>query len=211
LVNLPPSGGGNPGSNPGNPIRFIKNNSYGFFMRSYNHNSNGRERMIMEAYPYVMGVAVMMAKTFPIPGMNMDDYKSVANERIMICAEKYCGPEGKFKHYAARTVRNAIFSIKRTGSRRNVQYPEELTDDDNGMDFPDRKASDPARAAELREELQRIRTIIGEETFLMFRLFSENNSYEEIGNLLSMPEGTIASRLCRARERLIVEKMKEAA
>ncbi len=160
-----------------------------------------RDAMILEAYPYVRGVARVMSRTFPVRGINIEDFRSVANEKVVHCAGMYRGDPEKFKYNVMRAVRNAIYDLKRKEGRENTISLDEAIEDGES-DVVDRRMPNPARQVECREKLERARKLMGEGNFLMFKLLSEGYDYEEISQMLSIAYGTVCSRISRVREKL---------
>ena len=91
--------------------------------------------------------------------------------------------------------------------RARKARPSESLDSlrENGFD-PPAKAPDPAASLEKKEEREQVREALNslpEEQRLPLLLFAvEQKPYEEVALLLSLPVGTVKSRIARARIRL---------
>ena len=88
-------------------------------------------------------------------------------------------------------------------SRRSVKRRREVVDDQRLEHEIDRRANpeQDAETAEARAQLQAILEEMPEEMRVVFVLFElEQFTMSEIAETLSVPAGTVASRLRRARE-----------
>src|SRR5262245_19271919 len=99
--------------------------------------------------------------------------------------------------YLLRALRNTLISQRRTRSRRpeTTPYEDELA---GGV----RSADDPARAAELREVHVAIAELPGDFRDALVAVDVAGLTYPEAARALRIPEGTLTSRLFRARDRL---------
>lgn len=99
--------------------------------------------------------------------------------------------------YLLRALRNTLVSRRRAAGRRPQTAPldEELT---GGT----RAADDPAEAAESREVYAAIHELPDEFRDVLVAVDVAGLSYGEAGRLLGVPEGTVTSRLFRARDRV---------
>jgi RNA polymerase sigma-70 factor (ECF subfamily) len=99
--------------------------------------------------------------------------------------------------YLLRALRNTLVSQRRTQSRRPATTPfdEELA---GGA----RSADDPARAAQLREVHAAIAELPEEFRDALVAVDVAGLSYPEAARALRIPEGTLTSRLFRARDRM---------
>jgi RNA polymerase sigma-70 factor, ECF subfamily len=113
------------------------------------------------------------------------------------CAHVLARPRlvtGDDLHYLVRALHNELTSRRRTASRRpqTVELDEEL---DGGTD-------DPAAAAEHAEVYAAIAELPEEFRDALVAVDVAGLSYQEAARLLGLPEGTVTSRLYRARDRL---------
>ncbi|HEX5467944.1 MAG TPA: RNA polymerase sigma factor [Gaiellaceae bacterium] len=99
--------------------------------------------------------------------------------------------------YMLRALRNTLVSLRRTQSRRPQTAP--LVDD---LDPSGRPSDDPAQAAESREVYQAIRELSPEFRDALVAVDIVGLSYGEAARALDLPEGTLTSRLFRARDRV---------
>jgi RNA polymerase sigma-70 factor, ECF subfamily len=99
--------------------------------------------------------------------------------------------------YLLRALRNTLISQRRSQSRRPATTPfeEELA---GGA----RPADDPARAAQLREVHAAIAELPEEFRDALVAVDVAGLSYPEAARALRIPEGTLTSRLFRARDRV---------
>jgi RNA polymerase sigma-70 factor (ECF subfamily) len=98
--------------------------------------------------------------------------------------------------YLVRAMRNMLISQRRAAARRLVTTP--LADDDpNPL-----AADDPVEAAQRREVFAAIRELPEEFRDVLVAVDVVGLSYAEAAHALGVPEGTVTSRLFRARDRL---------
>lgn len=99
--------------------------------------------------------------------------------------------------YLLRALRNTLISQRRAQSRRpaTTPYEEELAGGARSVD-------DPARAAELREVHAAIAELPEEFRDALVAVDVAGLSYPEAARALRIPEGTLTSRLFRARDRV---------
>ena len=99
--------------------------------------------------------------------------------------------------YLLRALRNTLVSQRRTQGRRPVTAPlaEELGTGSRPQD-------DPAAAAEAREVHDAIRELPEEFRDALVAVDVAGLSYAEAARALGVPQGTVTSRLFRARDRL---------
>jgi RNA polymerase sigma-70 factor, ECF subfamily len=99
--------------------------------------------------------------------------------------------------YLLRALRNTLVSQRRSQSRRPATTPfeEELA---GGS----RSADDPAEAAELREVHAAIAELPEDFRDALVAVDIAGLSYPEAARALRIPEGTLTSRLFRARDRV---------
>jgi RNA polymerase sigma-70 factor, ECF subfamily len=99
--------------------------------------------------------------------------------------------------YLLRALRNTLISQRRAESRRpaTAELVEEVT--------VDRRASDdPAEAVEIRQIYAAIRQLPDEFRDALVAVDIAGLSYQEAARNLGVPEGTLTSRLFRARDRV---------
>jgi RNA polymerase sigma-70 factor (ECF subfamily) len=99
--------------------------------------------------------------------------------------------------YLLRALRNTLISQRRTEGRRPVTT--ELPDDD-ALGAPG--GDDPAEAAERRQVYAAISQLPGEFRDALVAVDIAGLSYPEAARALGVPEGTLTSRLFRARDRV---------
>jgi RNA polymerase sigma-70 factor (ECF subfamily) len=99
--------------------------------------------------------------------------------------------------YLLRALRNTLVSQRRAESRRPQTAPliEEL-------DLSARGSDDPAEAAESRQVFAAIRELPEEFRDALVAVDVAGLSYGEAARALGVPEGTVTSRLFRARDRV---------
>jgi RNA polymerase sigma-70 factor, ECF subfamily len=102
-------------------------------------------------------------------------------------------------HYLLRALHNQLTSRRRTASRRpqTVELDEELDGRWSG-----RGPDDPQAAAERSEVFAAIAELPEEFRDALVAVDVAGLSYQEAARLLEVPEGTVTSRLYRARDRL---------
>ena len=99
--------------------------------------------------------------------------------------------------YMLRAMRNTIVSQRRTQSRRPQQAP--LVDE---AAYPGRVGDNPAEAVENRQVYDAIQELPEEFRDALVAVDVAGLSYGEAAALFSVPEGTLTSRLFRARDRV---------
>jgi RNA polymerase sigma-70 factor (ECF subfamily) len=99
--------------------------------------------------------------------------------------------------YLLRALRNTLVSQRRAESRRPQTAP--LLDD---LALGARAADDPAEAAEHRQVFAAIRELPEEFRDALVAVDVAGLSYGEAAHALGIPEGTLTSRLFRARDRV---------
>jgi RNA polymerase sigma-70 factor, ECF subfamily len=101
--------------------------------------------------------------------------------------------------YLLRTLRNTFLNQKRTESRRlrTAPLPDEL-------DFvPDPHATDPATALEAGEVYAAVAALPADYRDVLVAVDVTGLSYKEAARALRIPEGTVMSRLYRARQQVV--------
>ena len=99
--------------------------------------------------------------------------------------------------YLMRAMRNTLTSRRRAAARRpqTVEHEEEL-------DARAGTRDDPETAAENAEVLSAIAELPAEFRDVLVAVDIAGLSYDEAARLLDLPQGTVTSRLFRARDRL---------
>jgi RNA polymerase sigma-70 factor, ECF subfamily len=99
--------------------------------------------------------------------------------------------------YLLRALRNTLVSQRRAQSRRpaTTQLVEDLP-------AGGRPSDDPAQAVESRQVYAAIRALPDEFRDALVAVDVAGLSYDEAARLLGVPEGTLTSRLFRARDRV---------
>jgi RNA polymerase sigma-70 factor, ECF subfamily len=106
--------------------------------------------------------------------------------------------------YLLRALRNTLISQRRAAGRRPATT--ELVDDDA---LGTRASDDPAEAAEMRQVYAAIAALPDEFRDALVAVDVAGLSYEEAARALGVPEGTLTSRLFRARDR-VARRLNEA-
>ncbi len=99
--------------------------------------------------------------------------------------------------YLLRALRNTLVSQRRAESRRPVTT--ELVDE---VALDTRASGDPAEAAEIHEVYAAIAKLPDEFRDVLIAVDVAGLSYQEAARMLGVPEGTVTSRLFRARDRV---------
>jgi RNA polymerase sigma-70 factor (ECF subfamily) len=99
--------------------------------------------------------------------------------------------------YLLRALRNTLISQRRAAGRRPATTP--LVDE---LGAGARSADDPAEAAEIREVHGAISELPQEFRDALVAVDVAGLSYREAARALKVPQGTLTSRLFRARDRL---------
>lgn len=99
--------------------------------------------------------------------------------------------------YMLRALRNTLISQRRTESRRPATVP--LLED---VSAATRSHDDPAEVAELRQVHVAIAELPDEFRDVLVAVDVAGLSYREAAAVLELPEGTVTSRLFRARDRV---------
>jgi RNA polymerase sigma-70 factor (ECF subfamily) len=99
--------------------------------------------------------------------------------------------------YLVRAMRNTLVSTRRKQSRRPETTP--LLDD---VAASEHRSDDPAEAVELRAVYEAIAELQDEFREALVAVDVAGLSYPEAARALGVPEGTLTSRLFRARDRV---------
>ena len=109
-------------------------------------------------------------------------------------------PEARFRTWLLRIAHNAALDALRR--RRRVEFVAL----DDSLE-PEASAAGPERQAQVTQQVRQLETSLGrlppEHRDILLLREVEALSYEEIGQVLSLSEGTVKSRLARARAALI--------
>jgi len=101
-------------------------------------------------------------------------------------------------YYLLRALRNTFFSQRRAAARRPRGADVALED----LTLPDTSAADPAAATEARDVYAAIAALPDEFRDALVAIDVAGLSYREAARLLHVREGTITSRVYRARGRV---------
>ncbi len=101
--------------------------------------------------------------------------------------------------YLLRTLRNTFLNQKRTESRRlrTAPLPDELDV------VADPRAADPAAAVETGEVYTAVASLPADYRDVLVAVDVTGLSYKEAAKALRIPEGTVMSRLYRARQQVV--------
>src|SRR5499427_5750978 len=101
--------------------------------------------------------------------------------------------------YLLRTLRNTFLNPKRTESRRlrTAPLPDELDV------FTDPHATDPEAALEAGEVYEAVAELPADYRDVLVAVDVTGLSYKEAARALRIPEGTVMSRLYRARQQVV--------
>jgi RNA polymerase sigma-70 factor, ECF subfamily len=127
-----------------------------------------------------------------------------------VCAHVLAKPrrvEGEDLHYLLRSMHNELQSRRRAAGRRpqTVELAEEL----DGSDHAGSRGTDPAAAAENADLVAAIAGLPDEFRDALVAVDVAGLSYGEAAELFGVPEGTVTSRLYRARDRLARQLARE--
>lgn len=142
---------------------------------------------------------------------NSDDAWDISQEvfmRVYNSISSFRG-ESKFATWLYRLCKNVTYDYMRKHYAHREITMSELSgdDDDRPFEIPDESSfSDPEKSAVRREEIEAVRAAVkkldeNSRTVIVLREF-EGYSYTEIANILGIEEGTVKSRLNRARSTL---------
>ncbi|MBO5897687.1 MAG: RNA polymerase sigma factor, partial [Clostridia bacterium] len=112
--------------------------------------------------------------------------------------------------YALQITRNTVLDLLRRKRARGETVSLTVEEEDGEaavLDIADPdEASDPARAYASEERMSEVRRALGDLPIELREILTlraiEGMSYEQIGQVLSLEEGTVKSRLSRARKKL---------
>jgi RNA polymerase sigma factor (sigma-70 family) len=149
-----------------------------------------------------------LARAFTGNGPDADDVLQEASLRLFRFVARYRG--GDARSWVLRVVRNAAFSWLKANRRCN-QIP--LDGDPDGMPGPEMylaaegsEGADPLAIEEQRSDAEMLRAAIGDLTLDQRQIVVLRDvkglAYREIAESLSVPIGTVMSRLSRAHAAL---------
>ena len=110
-----------------------------------------------------------------------------------------------FSTWLYRLGSNACVDLLRRDGRRRASAGPSLDDEELNLDVPDPAPSpqDAAERQELREEIERgLSALSPEHREVLLLRQMQGLSYQEIGAALSLEEGTVKSRISRAKRQL---------
>jgi RNA polymerase sigma-70 factor (ECF subfamily) len=133
---------------------------------------------------------------------NRDDALELAQEVFVRAwqALPQWQPDAQFRTWLLRIASNA--AVDELRRRRRVEF----VPFDDSMDVPDRGAGPERQVAasqELRQLERSLAALSAEHRQILLLREVEHLSYEEIGRMLELNEGTVKSRLARARAALL--------
>ena len=104
--------------------------------------------------------------------------------------------------YLMRAMRNTLVSQRRAASRRPAQATLADDDDESPFELAGPTSADPAVAAETDEVFAVIAELPEDFRDALVAIDVAGLSYQEAARLLDVAEGTVTSRLFRARDRV---------
>jgi RNA polymerase sigma-70 factor (ECF subfamily) len=134
-----------------------------------------------------------------LTGSPADAEDLVQDVCVRVLAKPRLVSNGDDLGYLLRVLRNTFISNRRTAARRpaTATAPEDLER------YEGNTASDPERAFEARQLYARIAELPEHQREVLVAVDLLGLSYKEAGENLSVPTGTIMSRLYRARQALV--------
>lgn len=129
-----------------------------------------------------------------------DDLVQSACEKALLGGERF-DPATRFDAWMFRILRNLWIDHLR---RRRTAGPEDDIADHDGIVGVDGAAAIEGRS-DLRQVAQAIGRLAEEQREVLLLVCVEDLSYKETAEVLSIPIGTVMSRLARARRQLIAE------
>ncbi len=136
---------------------------------------------------------------------NDSDADDATQEALLSIVRKISSFKGdsKFSTWAYRIATNACLDLIRKRNRRPRLSFSEATEPSYSSERSRRSMEDQISDRLLIEEA--LRTLPDEFRIPLILRDQTGMSYQEVANVLSLPEGTVKSRIARARERLKVE------
>lgn len=113
--------------------------------------------------------------------------------------------EARFSTFVYRVAANAALNRRRSLGRRRAREEAHARGQEAGFDRPQspRDPEDAAVGAEAQEQVQRALLELSDDLRMALVLYDlEGQSYGEIAQALQIPEGTVKSRIHRARNAL---------
>jgi RNA polymerase sigma-70 factor (ECF subfamily) len=148
---------------------------------------------------------------------NPDDAEEICQEAFVKALESLASfrQASGFYTWLFRIAVNLAISRRRRGARVKFHSFDPAAGDGQAQRFQDaisdRGVSDPSQAAQQRDANERVIAALGEleDDFRVVVVLRdvEDMDYEQMSQVLSLPVGTVKSRLYRAR-RLLQEKLK---
>ncbi len=145
-----------------------------------------------------------MAERYASVRYEAEDLTQEVFSRVYVHLDQFRADTGTLHNWIVRIGRNLMIDhLRRSRRSRWCAGSEEL----EALNLEDHRVCAPDRGAE-SEEAARIVTAglcrLPEDLREVLRLrYIEDMSYQEISDLLGVPEGTIKSRISRARSRLV--------
>jgi RNA polymerase sigma-70 factor (ECF subfamily) len=116
--------------------------------------------------------------------------------------------EARFSTFVYRVAANAALNRRRTLGRNRNRVSELKVSQEAGFDLPPapRDPEDAAVGAEAQERVQRALLELPDDLRVAVLLYDiEGQSYQEVARALGIPEGTVKSRIHRARSALRIQ------
>lgn len=150
---------------------------------------------------------------------NNEDAEDISQEVFIKAYGALCGfrYDSEFSTWLFRICKNAVYDHVRKQSKNKMLSFSDMTYDEDGekeADIPDTNGSyEPEKQALSNETARMVREAIGElseehrDVIVLREL--DGYSYAEIADMLSLEEGTVKSRLSRARgalKKILIEK-----
>jgi len=113
--------------------------------------------------------------------------------------------EARFSTFVYRVAANAALNRRRTLGRNRNRVSELKVSQEAGFDLPPapRDPEDAAVGSEVRERVQEALLELPEDLRVAVLLYDiEGQSYQDVARVLEIPEGTVKSRIHRARSAL---------
>lgn len=171
-------------------------------------DTNAFETLVVEHEKKVYNLALRMVG-------NEEDARDMSQEAFIKAYNSLDSFRGdsKFSVWLYRLTSNLCIDFLRSrGRRQTVSLTVEDNEDDAQLDIPDDRFS-PERAferSETRESVKRgLETLTPEYRQILLLREINGLTYEEIGKALGLEEGTVKSRIFRARKKLCAFLLEE--
>lgn len=162
-------------------------------VKAKEENLQAKEYIIKFFEPFT----IKMSKTTFIPGMNENDIKQSLILYLLIAIRRYSG-ENKFFWYAIQTMKNNIYQeLKRrkkeyiTVNIDKISIADEVYIEDNILNNEE--------FSELKGAISKLKKVDSE---LIYKLYFENCSYDELSKYFNQSYSAITTRKSRALKRL---------